>query len=264
MNTLPRIRLGELDVARLIAGSNPISGFSHGGPERTRAMLAYFTVERIKAHLRDCEAHGIDALVARADPFTMRVLAEYWAEGGTIRWIAQTAPEHREPLRLIKKAKQAGANAIYVHGGEVDRLMSDGRADEIVRQLDAIRALGLPAGVAAHDPANLMELQRLGAPIEFYLVCLYNVSGYRGRTEAEPEERFDDADRAAALTVGRSLDRPCVYYKVYGAGRRTGEDALADVAALIRPCDGVLVGMFPPDHPNIVHENVRRIARLGS
>jgi len=142
--------------------------------------------------------------------------------------------------------------------------MSDGRADEIVRQLDAIRALGLPAGVAAHDPANLMELQRLGAPIEFYLVCLYNVSGYRGRTEAEPEERFDDADRAAALTVGRSLDRPCVYYKVYGAGRRTGEDALADVAALIRPCDGVLVGMFPPDHPNIVHENVRRIARLGS
>lgn len=259
---LSRIRLGGLEVARLIAGSNPISGFSHGGPARTRAMLDYFTVDRIKAHLRDCESHGVDAIVARADPFTMRVLSEHWSEGGTIRWIAQTAPEHREPLRLIKKAKMANASAIYVHGGEVDRLFEEGREAEIVAQIEAIRALGLPAGVAAHVPSNLLELQRRGAPVDFYLMCLYNLSGYRGRSETEPEERFDDADREVALAAARTLDRPCIYYKVYGAGRRTGAEALDDVAASIRPCDGVLIGMFPLDHPRIVEENVRRIARL--
>jgi hypothetical protein len=31
----------------------------------------------------------------------------------------------------------------------------------------------------------------------------------------------------------------------------------------LRPKDGVLVGMFPPDHPNIVAENVQRIAGWG-
>jgi hypothetical protein len=261
---LPRIRLGDLEVSRLIAGSNPISGFSHQSSERSTAMMEYFTVDCIKAHLHACEAHGIDAVVARVDRFVMRVLAEYWREGGRIRWIAQTAPEQRDPFANIRQAKQAGASAIYVHGGDLDQLFADGKAEEVRARVEAIRALGLPAGVAGHVPDNLLEVQRLGIPVDFYLVCMYNLTGYRGRTTQEPVEEFEFADRAVALAALRQLERTCIAYKVLGAGRLTPDEGLVDVGQALRPGDGVLIGMFPLDHPDIVGDNVRRIAALST
>src|SRR5438477_7313948 len=98
----------------------------------------------IKAHLHACETNGINTLVARADRFIMRVLAEYWREGGRIQWIAQTAPEHKDPLANIRQAKQAGASAIFVHGGDVDQLFAQGQVEEIRTRVEQIRALGLP------------------------------------------------------------------------------------------------------------------------
>jgi hypothetical protein len=259
---LPRIHLGTLEVSRLIAGSNPISGFSHAGPERTRQMLEYFSVDCIKAHLHACETSGINALVARADRFIMRVLAEYWREGGRIRWIAQTAPEMKDPIGNIRQAKQAGASAIFVHGGDVGALFDNGQMDDLRARVDAIRSLGLPAGAASHEPQHLLDMQQMGIPIDFYLVCLYNLTGYKGRTTVEPREEFDYADRAIALRALGQLERPCIAYKVLGAGRLSPEEGLADVRRALRPGDGVLIGMFPPDHPDIVGDNIRRIAAL--
>jgi hypothetical protein len=260
--TLPTIRLGSLEVSRLIVGGNPISGFSHQTGERSQQMLEYFTVERIKAQWRDCEAQGVTALVARADAFVMRVLAEYWREGGGIRWIAQTAPEHRDAGQNIRTAHRAGASAIYVHGGETDKLFRAEQADTIRERIELIRSLGLPAGMAAHEPCNHVTAQELGFPLDFHMVCLYNLHGYQGRRDYTPEENFEHDDRARALSVLRTLERPCIAYKIYGAGRLTPEQAYADVGGALRPGDGVLVGMFPPDNPDIVGNNVRRVAAL--
>lgn len=261
---LPSIHLGTLEVSRLIAGSNPISGFSHAGAERTRQMLDYFTVDCIKAHLHDCEAYGVNTLVARADRFMMRVLAEYWREGGKIQWIAQTAPEMKDPLGNIQQAKQAGASAIFVHGGDVDQMFADDRVEEIRARVERIHSLGLPAGVAAHEPRNLLDIQQMGIPVDFNLVCMYNLTGYRGRTTAEPKEDFAFSDRALALAALPQLEKPCIAYKIYGAGRLSPEEGLADVGKVLRPGDGVLIGMFPLDHTDIVADNVRRIAALSN
>jgi hypothetical protein len=38
--------------------------------------------------------------------------------------------------------------------------------------------------------------------------------------------------------------------------------ALEDVGQALRPKDGILIGMFPPDRPNIVAENVQAVASL--
>jgi len=262
--TLPRIHLGDLEVSRLIVGGNPISGFSHQSGERSRQMLEFFTVERIKALWRDCEAHGIDALIARADAFIMRVLAEYWREGGRLRWIAQTAPEHRDPYQNIRLAHHAGASAIYVHGGDAGVLFENDQVEEVRKRVEYIRSLGVPAGMAAHNPEYHLEAQRQGIPVDFHMVCLYNLTGYLGRRSEEPREEFDFADRAAALAAIRRLEKPCIAYKIYGAGRLTPEQAYADVSQALQPKDGVLVGMFPPDAPDIIVDNVRRVAALST
>jgi hypothetical protein len=258
---LPTIRLGALEISRLIVGGNPISGFSHQNDARSKQMLEYFTVERIKAQWRDCEAHGVTAVVARADAFVMRVLAEYWREGGRIRWIAQTAPEHRDPMQNIRLAHRTGASAIYLHGGDADRLFAAQQTDAIRERVELIRSLGLPAGMAAHEPCNHVTARELGIPVDFHMVCLYNLTGYQGRRDT-PEEVFEHEDRARALNVLRALERPCIAYKIYGAGRLTAQQAYEDVGQALRPGDGVLVGMFPPDNPDIIGENVRRVAAL--
>jgi hypothetical protein len=260
--TLPKITLGNLKVARLIAGSNAISGFSHSGRQRTQQIVEYFTVERIKEHLRECECLGIDALVARVDPFIMRVLGEYWREGGKIRWIAQTAPEHRDPEKNMKMAKNAGASAIYLHGGQTDRYFAAGEGEKVDRSVRFIRSLGLPAGIAAHNPNNLLKIQKLESPADFYLVCMYNISGYMGRRDIEPDEQFKHEDRQSALAVLQQLEKPCIAYKILGAGRLPMDKALEDVGPSLRRKDGVLIGMFPPDKPGIVKENVGLIAAL--
>ena len=74
MQTLPTIRLGGVEVSRLIIGGNPFSGNSHQSAERDRDMMDYFTTERIKATLFECERHGLTAMQSRGDRHILRML----------------------------------------------------------------------------------------------------------------------------------------------------------------------------------------------
>ncbi len=255
---LPAIHLGSLEVSRLILGTNPVNGFSHQSDARSRAMVEWFTIERIFDLLREAERCGITAVIARADQFVMRLFAEYWRAGGRIRWIAQSAPEWADHAYNIRTAIDAGAGAAFVHGGVVDRAFMDGQPEKIFALIASVRAAGVPVGAAAHNPEHLLRLQALGAPCDFYLPCLYNLTGYMGKKAIDPNEFFSHEDRPIALAAAARLQTPCILYKILGAGRLTLEQALIDVAPALRPGDGVLVGMFPPDGDDLVRDNVRR------
>jgi hypothetical protein len=260
---LPEISLGELRVSRLLVGGNPLSGFSHQSADRSARMVRYFTVRRIKELLRRCERNGISGTVARADAFIMRVLQEYWAEGGSIRWVAQTAPEHRSAETNIRAAAAAGASAIFHHGGETDALLASGNGQIVRDRLALIRDLGLPAGMAGHDPRSHLHAQDAGYPLDFHMVCLYNITGYRGEARPATEEVFDPADRAESLAALTKLSRPAILYKVLGAGRLSLAEGLADVRRAIRPGDGIVLGMFPPDGRRLVERNVAAVAAIA-
>ena len=78
------VNIGELSVSRLIIGGNPFSGFSHQGSARDMEMRHYYTTERIKQTLSEAQALGINTHISRADHHVMRVLLEFWDEGGAI------------------------------------------------------------------------------------------------------------------------------------------------------------------------------------
>ena len=86
------VKIGSLSVSRFILGSNPFSGFSHQGEARDREMMKFYTSTRIKETLRLAESLGINSVIGRADKHMIRVLMEYWDEGGKIQWLAQTCP----------------------------------------------------------------------------------------------------------------------------------------------------------------------------
>ena len=88
-----RVRLGTVEVSRIVMGGNPFSGFSHQGPERDREMIHYYTSERIMDALAKAEAAGIDTFFGRSDRHVTRMLTEYWDRGGKIQWFAQGSPD---------------------------------------------------------------------------------------------------------------------------------------------------------------------------
>ena len=109
------------------------------------------------------------------------------------------------------------------------------------------------ASAAATLPADLTEALRL--EIESMLV-----SGKR-----EPET-YDDADRARACTVIRSVAKPCLAFKVLAAGRKPKEEgglreAFEYVLGHIKPTDALVVGMFPK-HSDQIAENAALVREL--
>jgi hypothetical protein len=263
--SLPRIKLGDLEVPRLMIGGNPISGFSHGNPARTKAMLDYFTTENVKKLLRRCEECGVSAAVLRADNHVVRLLNEYWNEGGEITWVAQTQ-SGMDPIRSVNHAAHFGAKAIFLHGGTIEEYFERGEKEEVRRQLEAIQELGLPAGIASHYPPYLLEVEEKGWPVDFYMVCMYHIEGYRGKLGIDQHEKFIPEHRPRALEAIRKLPKPCLAYKILAAGRLQPRQCFKEVFAGVKPTDGTVVGMFPPDSKSgdIVAENVALVEEFGS
>jgi hypothetical protein len=260
---LARVPLGPVTVSRLVIGGNAFSGFSHQGPARDREMRLYYTTDKIKATLRKAEAAGITTLFARADNHVMRMLEEYWNEGGTIQWFAQSASEQDDYLRNIDMAASRGAKGMYLHGGVVDYCFTRGETDHFARALDRMRSHGLAAGFAAHNPPPHEWIRDHLAP-DFQLCCYYDPSP----REASPHhvvsdhELFDPAHRDAMARCIGTLRAPTVHYKVLAAGRTPVEEAFAYVARTIRPADVVLVGFYLGDDEDRIAKTVEAFERI--
>jgi len=260
---LPRIAVGELEVSRLIVGGNPFSAISHQTAERDKEMRDYYTTERIKQTLRECEDAGINTFCGRADNHVMRLLNEYWNEGGRIQWLAQTAPERLSLEQNIRQAARAGAKAIYIQGGTVDQAMEDALLEELREPLELIHSLGCVAGIAGHNPETHRTAEEIGLPTDLHMVCFYNLTGRRGKIDvADPSEGYHPDDPAKAAEVIQELPKPCFAYKVLAAGRRNPREALAYAFENIKPTDAVVVGVYTKDRPSEVVDNARTVLEL--
>ena len=273
-NLLPTVRLGDARVTRLILGGNPISGVSHQTPDRDREMVEYFATARIKEHLFACERHGINALLSRGDRHIRRMLTEYRLEGGRLNWIGQLAGEVADWKMNLRQIAEAGACAIYLHGSSLDnRFFKRGDPAGVVPYLEFIRdELGLPAGLCSHSTLWLRHAADHRWPVDWYMVSMYDLSKQERHSPIVGgrfyEETFDHADREAAFAFARSVDKPCVLFKVMACGRlsRTSEETratLTEVFGRIKPTDAVCVGMWNRERDEIAEnaEIVRDVLR---
>ena len=150
---LLRGRFGKHEVSRLIIGGDPVSGIAHAGELVYQAdfMKQYFNTPKILETLTLAEQNGINTLLMRADD---RIISHYnmfkKERGGTLQWIATSAPEQGPPVENAKRARDNGAIAIYLHGGIADGLVKAGKADEIGEIVEGFKKVGIMAGVGAH------------------------------------------------------------------------------------------------------------------
>ncbi len=256
--SLEKVQLGDLAVSRFTLGSNPFSGHAHQTPERAQEMLHWYTTARIKDVLHQGEQLGIDTVIARTDRHIIRLLMEYRDEGGTLQWIAQTAPEFGTVRRGVELAIAHGAKGCYIHGGHMDNFIANDRTNEIAPAIERIREAGLIAGVAGHHP-RVFEWAEQNIDVDFYMCSYYNPSDRSWSPENDPRKReqYLEEDRAAMIAKIQQLSKPAIHSKVLAAGRNDPKDTFAFVAQHLRPTDCVCVGVFTRDNPDMLAEDVK-------
>jgi hypothetical protein len=251
------VQLGNLCVSQFILGSNPFSGFSHQDSDMDREMMRYFTTQRIKQTLHQAESFGINTLIARVDHHVLRFLLEYWDEGGSIQWFAQTCPEVGDSQTCVSRAISGGAKACHIHGGLMDYLFTQNRLEEIPVVIQRIRDNGMLAGIAAHNP-KVIEWAESNLDVDYYMCSYYNASHRDERAEyiSGMEEWFLEEDRRIMTGLIQRLSHPAIHYKVMAAGRNDPVEAFEVAAQSMRPGDMVCIGIFPKENPDMLKENI--------
>ncbi len=261
MSALPEIDFCGTRMSRLIIGGNPFSGNSHISRDMDAQMEDYFTTDRIKQTLYRCLEQGINTAQLRGDKHIVRMLREFRLEGGRINWIGQTAPEMAPYENNVRFIRDNGACCLYHHGTVTDALYKAGEFDEIRRRLAVIRASGLPVGLGSHMPEVFERAEHERWDVDFYMCCAYNISKIDRESSAttgraNQDEPFDAGDPDIMYSFIRSTSKPCLAFKILGAGRQCATPDSVRAAfkrALdgIKPTDAVIVGMFPRDSDQI-------------
>ena len=256
------VQIAGMEISRFILGSNPFSGFSHQGRDMDDAMVHYHTSDRIKETMRKAEALGVNTIIGRGDHHITRVLVEYWDEGGTLQWFAQTCPEIGAPERTMDYVKRFGARACHLHGGYADHLLANGRIEELIPAVEHARELDLPVGLAGHNPDTFRWAED-NLDVDFYMCSYYNPIPRKSAAEhrSGTREAYSDEDRRAMTELIPGLSRPVIHYKVMAAGRNDPAEAFEEVARNLRPGDACCVGVFTRDKPDMLREDVELFER---
>ena len=248
---LPKVKLGTLEVSRLILGSNPFFGFAHKPGDIGQRMKEYYTEERIMAVMDQAAEHGITAVWTPCYSHWIRLWKRYQDSGGKLRiWIGQPDPSPEDMKNHITAAAKNGAKAVCIQGEQIDRQFRDGRWDVLRDWLDHVHSFGLPAGMASHRPDVHLAAEEKGLPTDFYHQCFFQ------------PENYSKEVRDQAMAAIKRIEKPVMGYKVLAAGRLPAEEGFTFAFENLRRKDGICVGVFPKDDPDQVAENAGLTQRL--
>ena len=256
---LPSVDFCGHRVTRLILGANPFGGYSHQTKERDEEMRTYYTVPRILETWQRAEAVGINTMITNNEtPHVVQAVREYLGGGGALQWIAQVSCREKSHMReAIDEAVQIGCAAIYFHGGLVDQAYVHQDAETIRDWCEHARSQGVHAGVAGHALEAHLWVDSLDV-VDFHAVCFFNC----GSLHSGKGHKFQLGDMARAAECIRRIRKPCIAYKIMGAGRIDPRMAFEYAFSEIKDTDVVNVGMHRGDQDDMVEENAALVREI--
>jgi len=270
---LPAIRLGDHNVTRLIAGSNPISGYSYMGPILDQHMKEYFTPEQTTEFLWKCECAGINTHQFSSPEQMADVFRKLRDRGSKMKFICLHAggPDQTSIKQVVKDTQPI---AIVHHGGVTDRLFREGKSQQVHDFVKRVHDAGVLAGVSAHNPDCVKQVADEGWEVDLFMTCFYYIT----RTHEEMKKLpavvtvqigypFFASDPLDMIKVVRQVEQPCLGFKILAAGRRCHDkqsvmEAFKFAFEHLKPTDGVIVGMYPRYHDQI-GENAQLTRQFG-
>jgi uncharacterized membrane protein YphA (DoxX/SURF4 family) len=175
---LPRGKIGNHEISRLVMGGNLIGGWSHARDliYANQLFKAYNSERKVYETLMLGEAAGINAInIGFASNELIRKYKK--ATGSKIKVISQVAADVEDESTLFDAmygAIKFGVDIIQIQGNWVDWMTRDQHLDRIGRLLDKIREEGFTAGLGAHTIHSLIACKENGIIPDYYMKTMHH------------------------------------------------------------------------------------------
>ncbi len=256
---LPKGKLGNLEITRLIMGCNLISGYAHARDliYANTLFKAYHTEQKVLDTYRLAEQTGINTTFTTNPNFPLfnKYLKQY---GGKMQSINQTYLRAEDFLGDIDKAIGNGAKALYIQGGEADRLVRNGQLSQLASAIEYIKKKGYLAGIGAHSLEVVKAAEKEGIPADYYVKTFHHDKYWSAHPESEREEFSVDSRRSVdhnkindnmfdlfpvkTMEYMNGTGKPWIAFKVLAGGAIRPSDGFR--FAFENGADFICVGMF--------------------
>lgn len=250
---IPKGKIGGLDVGRVICGGNLISGFSHSRDliYVSQLLKKYFNEKKVMDTFWLCEECGINATSISVRPNEVKILNNYWKQGGKIQWLAQAYPKEDNYRESIDFALDNGAKAVMIMGNIGDEWARKGKFELMAKTIDYIKSKGVSAGLAGHEITTIQGAEKNQVGADFYMKTLHSRNYWSWYPEQAKEKMVIDNysidnywERNPDETIAfmETLDKPWIAFKVLAAGAVHPKDGFRFVFE--NGADFACVGMF--------------------
>ena len=279
--TLPKGKIGEHEISRLVLGGNLIGGWAHSRDLIYVPSLfkAYNTEMKVYETLMLAENAGINT-INLGFPSNPLIAKYKKLTGSKIKVISQVGPnmEKNDYYDFINQAIDYGVDIIQVQGNWCDWLVRDKKIDVIQKMLDHIKKQGFTAGLGAHTVDSLMACEEAGIIPDYYMQTMHH-DNYWSAHPRENRVAFEvDGDKSLdhnrfhdnlfclfpdkTVQFVNSTKVPVMGFKVLAAGALEPKDGFK--WAFDNGADFICVGMFDfqiVEDVNIAMETIKNVAR---
>jgi uncharacterized membrane protein YphA (DoxX/SURF4 family) len=248
---VPRGKIGNLEVSRLICGGNLIVGYAHARDliYVSSLLKKYFTQEKIWETIRLCEACGINTVLMRNGPDILTPLNKYRKQGGRIQWLAATYPNENDLFTNTQIAIDNGADAILIQGNIADTWVSQGRFDLYEKWFNHFQGRNIPLGVGSHELEVVKAMEEKGYPVDFHFKTFHNTKYWsyqadepKGQIVKNELDNYWCRDPEETAKYMATVNKPWIAFKVLAAGAIKPEDGFK--YAFENGADFACVGLF--------------------
>ncbi len=212
---LPKAKIKELELSRMILGGNLIGGWAHARDliYADKLVRAYHHQEKIFQTFALAESCGVNAVLT--NPVLCTTIVNYWRRGGKIKFISDCGGQ--DLLAMIQKSIDHGAAACYIQGGVADRLVQQGKFDLMAAGLELIRKNGLPAGIGGHKLRTITASVDKGLRPDFWMKTLHRSNYWSAIPQQEHDNTWcESAEETIAYM--KDLPEPWIAFKILAAG----------------------------------------------
>jgi hypothetical protein len=242
---LPKGKIGDIEISRVIIGSNLFGGGAHARNLMyvSELMKRYFTDEKTMETLQLCEENGINTSIG-----AVRAVKQYNKErGGKMQCLGQLDPGHHDwsddentdgrisitkddIKETVERAAEQGCLGAHLLGSRGDRWVKIGRLDMIETFVSCMRKNGMLAGIGGHDIRVPMACERAGINCDYYFKTIHPESYWGALSEEEKKpflvDSFGPKDHDCmweqwpeeTIAFMKTVKTPWIGFKVLGAG----------------------------------------------
>ncbi|MFC2076536.1 DoxX family protein, partial [candidate division KSB1 bacterium] len=215
---VPHTSIGDLELSRVILGGNLVGGWAHARDliYASKLVKAYHTDQKVFDTFRLAEQCGINTFLT--NPVIARVINRYWrTQGGKIQFISDSAYKG-DVMAGIKVSIDGGAHSCYVQGGIADRLVEEGKLDEINEAVELIRRNCQLGGIGAHKIETVMACVDAGIKPDYWVKTLHHTDYWSANPDGEQNDNIWCLRPKDTIEYMNKLPEPWIAYKTLAAG----------------------------------------------